>query len=104
MPDTSDLLNHVVDASPVDFADTFNQLMSQKAAAAIEAHREYLAQSIYSSAEDEDQDPEDDDDVEDTEEDEEFEDEDFDLDLDELDLDDEDLDDLDDGDDTDADA
>lgn len=104
MADTTDLLNHAFEKNPVDFADSFNQLMQQKAQDAIEAHRVTLAQSIYGGEESED-DADDDFDVDtddDSEDDFEFSDDeledfgdedDLDLDLDDLDLDDLDLDD-----------
>lgn len=88
MSDVTDLLKNAIDKSPVEFADTFDQLMRMKAVEAIENHRDVLAQSIYSSNE-EDEGPGQDD-TEDY-----FDDEDNDLDLDDLDLDDLDLDDED---------
>lgn len=105
MADTTDLLNHAFEKNPVDFADTFNQLMQQKAQDAIEAHRVTLAQSIY-GGEGVEQDVEETDDVDEVGDDadddfefsddelEDFDDEDdLDLDLDDLDLEDLDLDD-----------
>lgn len=90
MPTTTDLLGLAIDKNPVDFADTFNQIMMQKAHDALENRRVEVAQSIYGedSAELEDDavDFEDDDiDLSDDEDD-------LDLDLDDLDID---LDDLD---------
>lgn len=95
MSDVTDLLTHAVNKSPVEFADAFNDLMQQKARDAIEAHRVTLAQSIYNSAdEDEDEDVVDNEDIpvdDDTEED--YDDDDLDLDdLADIDLDDLDLD------------
>ena len=98
MSDVTDLLKHAIDKSPIEFADTFDQLMQAKAVNAIENHRQMLAQSIYASDDegpedvdaDEDDIELDDDDTEDY-----FDDEDDDLDLDDLDLDDLDLDDED---------
>lgn len=109
MADTTDLLNHAFEKNPVDFADTFNQLMQQKAQDAVEAHRVTLAQSIYGGEETDSDDGIDDlDDLDDNDGDDVGEDEfefsddeledlgdedDLDLDLDDLDLDDLDLDD-----------
>ena len=102
MSDTTDLLGHAFEKNPVDFADAFNQLMQQKAQAAVENHRITLAQSIYSDGTEP---AEDDVDLEDeadetTEDDFDFSDEDLediddleDLDLEDLDLEDLDLDD-----------
>jgi hypothetical protein len=96
MADTTDLLGLAIEKNPVDFADTLNQMLQQKAQSAVEAHRVTLAQSIYGEEDTTD-------DVEDAEEDEfEFsedelddlgDEEDLDLDLEDLDLDDLDLDD-----------
>lgn len=85
MPTTTDLLGLAVDKNPVDFADTFNQIMMQKAQDAIEAKRVELAQAIYGESEE----PDLDDDVGEDEFD--LDDDDLDLDLDD-DLDDEDVD------------
>jgi hypothetical protein len=86
MTDTTDLVGFAIEKSPVDFADTLNQLLVQKAQEKVEAHRVTLAQSIYDDVEPETD--EDDFDVDD--------DDDFDFDDDDLDgLDDDDLDDLD---------
>ena len=93
MSDVSDLLTHAVNKSPIEFADAFNDLMQQKTRDAIEAHRVTLAQSIYNSA-DEDEDVVDNEGIpvdDDTEED--YDDDDLDLDdLADIDLDDLDLD------------
>ena len=93
MSDVTDLLTHAVNKSPVEFADAFNDLMQQKARDAVEAHRVTLAQSIYNSA-DEDEDVVDNEGIpvdDDTEED--YDDDDLDLDdLADIDLDDLDLD------------
>jgi hypothetical protein len=96
MSDVSDLLTHAVNKSPVEFADAFNDLMQQKARDAIEAHRVTLAQSIYSAADEGDEDDE----VEDVADD----DDEFSLDLDEIDLEDLDLEDIDLDDTTDEDT
>lgn len=105
MADTTDLLNHAFEKNPVDFADTFNQLMQQKAQDAVEAHRITLAQAIHGGEDPVDEDDLDDDIDGDVGEDEfefsedELEDlgdeDDLDLDLDDLDLEDLDLDDED---------
>jgi hypothetical protein len=97
MADETDLINNVVDKNPIDFAETLNQLLRQKASDAIRSYRESLAQSIYSDG----QSDVEDDDVGDEFSDEELddlgdEDDDLDLDLEDLDLEDlEDLEDLD---------
>lgn len=101
MADTTDLVGFAVEKSPVDFADTLNQLLSQKAQERVEAHRVTLAQTVYGEAE-----PETDDDEVDLDDvgDDEFDfsedelddlddDDDLDLDLEDLDLEDLDLDD-----------
>ena len=98
MTDTTDLVGFAIEKSPVDFADTLNQLLVQKAQERVEAHRVTLAQSIYDDVEpetDEEDDFEEDEDEFDFSDDEldDLDDEDDDLDLDDLDLD--DLDDLD---------
>lgn len=89
MADTNDLLNFAVNKNPVEFQDTFDAIMRQKAVAAIESHRTTLAQSIYADQPEDQFQPEyDEDDLDD-----------LDVDIDEiedLDLDDVDLDDLDD--------
>lgn len=77
MSDVTDLLTHTVNKSPVEFADAFNNIMQQKAIDAIENHRVTLAQSIYNTADDENEDDDQ-------------------LDLDDIDLDDIDLEDIDD--------
>lgn len=75
---TKTLIGLAIDKNPVEFADTFNQVLAQKAADAIEAKRVELAQSIYSS----------------NDEDLNIEDLDIDDDFDDIDLDDLDLEDL----------
>lgn len=88
MPTTTDLLGLAIDKNPVDFAATFDELIRDKAAAALEAHKIELAQSVYGNAESDEDDFEfDEDDFEDS-----TDDDDLDLDLDDLDLDDLDLD------------
>lgn len=88
MPTTTDLLGLAIDKNPVDFADTFNQIMMQKAHDAIESKRIEVAQNVYGEEPDLDDDAVDfdDDDINLDDEDE------LDLDLDDLDID---LDDLD---------
>lgn len=95
MADTTDLLGFAIEKNPVDFADTFNQLMQQKAQDAVENHRVTLAQSIYGEYEEPVDDAEDDIDAEDGDDDFDYSDDDLDDDLDDVDLDDLDLDDLD---------
>lgn len=91
MSDVNDLLGFAVDKNPVDFANAFNDILQQKTAAALEARRVELAQSVYTASEDENDDPDDvgEDEFEYTDDD--FEDMD-DTELDDLDLDDLDLD------------
>ena len=111
MADTTDLLGFAIEKNPVDFADTLNQMLQQKAQDAVEAHRITLAQAIHGgedTPEDEDFDADETEEVGDDEFDfseDELEDlgdeDDIDLDLEDLDLDDLDLDD-DNEDDTDA--
>ena len=112
MADTTDLLSHALEKNPVDFADTFNQLMQQKAQDAVEAHRITLAQAIHGGEDPVDDDDDLDVDTDDVGDDEfefsedELEDlgdeDDLDLDLDDLDLEDLDLEDEDFTDDEDA--
>lgn len=92
MPTPTDLLGLAIDKNPVDFADTFNQIMMQKAQDAIEAKRTELAQAIYGESEEPDLD---DDDVGEEEFDLDDDDLDLDLDDDDVDVDFEDVDDLD---------
>lgn len=85
MPDVSDLLGLAIDSNPVDFADTLNGILQDKAMEAIAAKRIEVAQGMYDGpdeTQDDDTDfalPEDDDNI----------------DVDDLDLEDLDLDDLD---------
>lgn len=53
MADISDLIGNAIDKNPVDFADTFNQLIQQKQLDAIQARRVELAKEVYGSPEDE---------------------------------------------------
>jgi hypothetical protein len=111
MADTTDLLGFAIEKNPVDFADTLNQMLQQKAQDAVEAHRITLAQAIHGGedpVEEDDVDLDADDDADDVGDDDfefsedeldELGDDDLDLDLEDLDLDDLDLDD-DNGDDT----
>lgn len=93
MPETIDLVGQAIEKNPVDFKDTFDQLMRQRIVDSLENKKIELAQSIYGMPETDDADDLDDiDDVGD---------DDFDVDADEddvdddLDFDDLDLDDLD---------
>lgn len=106
MSEVNDLLGFAIEKNPIDFADAFNNIIQQKAADALEAHRIELAQSMYAS-EEEVESSEDDDDVDFDYDDDDFEDlddeelddldiEDLDLDLDDIDLDLEDIADEDD--------
>lgn len=82
MTDTADLIGLAINKNPVDFADTLDTLLRQKAADAIADKKVELAQSIYGEEQPEDTDTENDDSDVDI----------ADLDLDDIDLD---LDDLD---------
>lgn len=104
MPDVTDLLGFAIDKNPTDFASTFDDLVREKAAVALENKKTELANSIYGLDDDESDDvdfDDDDFDLDDVDTDEDFDDEDFDIDLDDLDLDDLDVEDLD-GDELDA--
>lgn len=103
MPTTLDLLSHAINKNPVEFGDTFDQIVRAKALDAIEARKEEVAQSIYGGEE-----PTEDNDVEnvtaqedDVDNDVDADDDTFtnddldDVDLDDIDLDDTDLEDLD---------
>lgn len=101
MPTTDDLLGLAIDKNPVDFADTFNQIVMQKASDRIEQHRIDLAQAIYGETADHEDDVVDDEDdfdidSDDDDDSDDFDDdfEDLDFDVDDLDLDDIDLEDL----------
>lgn len=96
MPTTTDLIGLAIDKNPVDFADTFNQIIMQKATDALEARKVEMANAVY-GAEETAEDPEDDfedyEEIEDDSEDQEDFDDDDDLDIEDLDLDDLDLED-----------
>lgn len=90
MSDISDLLGSTIGKNPIDFANAFDDIVREKAAAALENKRIELAKSIYGAEnedefddlEDQDDDAEDDDDID-------LEDldiDDIDIDLDDLDL------------------
>jgi hypothetical protein len=90
MPTTTELLGLAVDKNPVDFADTFNNIMMQKAAEAIDAKQVEMAQSLYGDQVEPEEDEFEDFDVDDVDN-EDASDEDFDdidLDLDDLDIED----------------
>ena len=99
MPDVTDLIGLSIDKNPVEFASTFDDIIRQKAAVALENKKTELAKSIYGE-ENPDLDADDDDSVDvdtasDSEEDFddiELDDVDFDDDLEDLNLDDLDLD------------
>jgi hypothetical protein len=85
MADIDDLINFSMNQQPTKFASAFDDIMGQKATAAIDDMRISVAQSMF-AAEEDSVDDEDDFDLDD---------DDLDLDDDDLDLDDEDLEDLD---------
>ena len=60
----ADIIKAAHDGRPVDAADAFNNVIQSKMAAAIDARRDELANSLYGSAEDNN---ETDDDIEDVE-------------------------------------
>jgi hypothetical protein len=83
MTDTADLIGLAINKNPVDFADTLDTLLRQKASDAIADKKVELAQDIYGEEQPEDTDAENDDldvDIADLDLD------DIDLDLDDLDL------------------
>jgi ribonuclease E len=101
----SDLLQFAIDKAPTDFADKFNEIISDRIASALEDKKIEFAQSIYGEPTDEaDEEPtgdlddeddvgeDDDDDGSEDDEDTDEDDDDLDIDLDDLDID---LDDLD---------
>lgn len=91
MPTATDLLTLAIDKNPTEFADTFNDMVSERIAAALESKKLELAQNIYGENEaDEDEDfGEDEFDTDfDDEDDIDLDDEDFDIDLEDLDLED----------------
>lgn len=96
MADTTDLIGLAIDKNPIDFASTFNDLIRDKAMAALENKRVEMAQSIYGEPDQEpevDTDTDDDDfDFDDADLDDVDDDDDLDLDLDDIDLDDLELD------------
>lgn len=81
MPNVTDLLGLAIDSNPVDFADTLNGILQDKAMEAIANKRIEVAQGTYDGPDDEYDLPLPEDDV--------------DLDIDDLDLDDLGLEDLD---------
>jgi hypothetical protein len=86
MADIDDLLNYSMNQQPTKFASAFDEIMGQKATAAIDDMRVSVAQSMFGTEEDTVEDDEDFD----------LDDEDLDLDDDDdLDLDDEDFEDID---------
>ena len=83
MPTTADLINNAVETKPIDFADTFNNLVGQKLVDALANRKIQLAQAIYSSGPEEGEDDDEefdfdlnDDDLDDDEDDEYFSDDD----------------------------
>ena len=93
MADIDDLINYSMNQQPTRFASAFDEIMGQKATAAIDDMRISVAQNMFGTEED----------SVDDEDDFDLEDEDLDLDDDDLDLDDEDFEDIDWGDDEDFD-
>lgn len=85
MAEVSDLLNSVIEKNPIDFAAAFNDIVGERLEAAIADKKIELAQSIYGSAEQEDEDLEVNTDSDD----------DLDIDLDDIDLEGLGLDDID---------
>lgn len=86
MAEIKDLIKSIVEKNPVDFNDTFNTLMQEKAADAVLSYKEYIASNMYNVAESIEEDEEDNEDID-------LEDEDFeDIDLDDIDFEDIDLD------------
>lgn len=53
MPTTTDLIGLAIDKNPIDFADTFNQLMMDKAADLLDDYKVNLAKNLYGTPEDE---------------------------------------------------
>lgn len=84
MADIEDLINYSMNQQPTKFASAFDEIMGQKATAAIDDMRISVAQGMFAGEED----------VVDDEDDIDLDDEDLDLDDDDLDLDDEDFDDI----------
>lgn len=81
MSNVKELLNFAINKKPTEFADAFEDLISEKMAAALENRKIELAQNLYNentSPEDEDEDYDYDDYDDNWDEDFEFEDEDFD--------------------------
>lgn len=52
MPDIADLLGFAIEKNPVDFSDTFDQIIRQKAVDALDARKVEMAQAIYGTEED----------------------------------------------------
>lgn len=86
MADIDDLINYSMNQQPTKFATAFDDIMGQKAVAAIDDMRISVAQSMF-AAEEDDVDTDDDFDLED--------DDDLDLDDEDLDIEDADLEDVD---------
>lgn len=86
MADIDDLINYSMNQQPTRFASAFDDIMGQKAVAAIDDMRISVAQSMF-AAEEDDVDTDDDFDLED--------DDDLDLDDEDLDIEDADLEDID---------
>ena len=85
MADIEDLINYSMNQQPTKFASAFDEIMGQKAVAAIDDMRINVAQNMFATE----------DDVDDDEDDFDLDDDDLDLDDEDLDIDDEDLEDID---------
>lgn len=51
MAEISDLIDFAVNKNPVEFANAFSEIVQQRAAEAIDAHRVEIASSLYGSPE-----------------------------------------------------
>lgn len=91
MSDIDDLINAAMLGQPTKFASAFDSVMGQKAVEAIDDMRVPIAQSMFGSEEEPEEDFEDEDLEEDEVEEEDFDDDDWADDLEDLDFDDEDL-------------
>lgn len=85
MSDINDLVGFAIDKNPVEFTESFNDILSSKIEEAVNARRVELAQSLYSEDADDDA-VDSDDDFEYTDADLEDTDLDTDLDLDDIDV------------------
>lgn len=51
MAEISDLINFAIDKNPVDFADTFGQLVQDRATQALDARKVEMASALYTNIE-----------------------------------------------------